>query len=312
MNQNRSFLVIAPCQNEEHNIKKFIEEINFLKQKNNYNLSLLLVDDGSTDKTWETINQEKKNNYNLKAIKLSKNFGKDSAIDAGINYANEDYDFYIIIDSDLQHPIEKIKDLIKKHDDENYKIVTTHRIDLKEGFYREFFSNLFYKILSKISDVNIISKTTDFMLISKNVREQYLLLKEKNKSFRVLINWIGFKKTSLPININLRKYGKSKFNFIVLLRLALNVFSSFSIFPIKIIAYFGCFMSLITFLFLLLSFSNFFLKFTVISYQTNFIVIQIFLTGLTMTSVGLLGLYVSKILDNTNNRPNYIIEEEIK
>ena len=311
MRQNKRFVIISPCNNEENNIKIFIKKINLLKKKNNYNLTILIVDDGSTDKTWKIINEEKKTIYNLRGIKLSRKFGKDSAIDAGINAAGNKYDFYIIIDSDLQHPIEKIPDLINKYKNGKYNIVTTNRIDSNEGFIREFFSTLFYKILQLTSEFRIISKTTDFMLISKNARKEYLKFNEKNKNFRATISWLGLKMTSIPININLRKYDKSKFNFFNLLKLGINILSSFSILPIKIVAYVGLIMSAISISILLFFILNLIIEYTIISWQTYFILIQIFLIGLCMISIGLLGLYLVKILDNTNNRPNYIIEKEI-
>jgi dolichol-phosphate mannosyltransferase len=149
------------------------------------------------------------------------------------------------------------------------------------------------------------------MLISKNVRKEYLKLNEKNKNFRITINWLGFKMTSIPININLRKHDKSKFDFFTLVKLGINIFSSFSIFPIKIVGYLGLIMTTISFCILLLFSLNIIIKYTIISWQTYFILVQIFLIGLCMISIGFLGLYVIKILDNTNNRPSYIIEKEI-
>ena len=247
----------------------------------------------------------------LKAIKLSRKFGKEAAIDAGLNIIGNNYDFYIIIDSDLQHPIDKIPDLINNFLNNKFDIINTHRIDTREGFFREFFSNIFYKILENLSELKIISKTTDFMLISNNVRNKYIEVKEINKTFRILINWLGFRRCSIPIEINLRKHGKSKYNFYNLLRLATNTVSSFSILPIKIIGYFGLAMSIISFLLIIFFILNYFIHITEFSWQTQFIILQILLSGLTMISVGLLGIYIIKIFENTNSRPNFIIEEKI-
>jgi len=307
----KTFSIISPCNNEEKNIIKFIEEIYKLKQKYNYNLTLLLIDDGSTDKTWKLIKECKLKYKFIKGVKLSRNFGKESALDAGLNAIGENYDFHIIIDSDLQHPISQIPNLIDNYNTESYDIINTHRIDLKEGFFREFFSNLFYKILSKFSEIKIISKTTDYMLISNQVKKKYIDVKEINKTFRILINWLGFRKKSIPIEINLRKHGQSKYNFFNLFRLAITTISSFSILPIKLIGYFGVVMSILSSILIIFFIINHFLNITSLSWQTQFIILQILLSGLTMASVGLLGIYVTKILENTNSRPNYIIEEEI-
>ena len=308
----KTFSIISPCYNEEENIIKFIEEIYKLKQKYNYDLTLLLIDDGSTDKTWQKI-KEYKLKYNfIKALKLSRNFGKESALDAGLNAIGETYDCHIIIDADLQHPIFQIRNLIEYYNTKNYDIINTHRIDLNEGFFREYFSNLFYKILSNFSEIKIISKTTDFMLISNLVKKKYIEVKEINKTFRVLINWLGFRKKSVPIKINLRKHGKSKYHFFNLFRLAINTISSFSILPIKLISYFGVLMSVLSSILIIFFLINHIFNLTNFAWQTQFIILQILLSGLTMASIGLLGIYVTKILENTNSRPNYIIEEEIE
>jgi len=304
-----NYVIIAPCYNEEQNIEKFVNDIEVLLKKNNLICDICLIDDGSTDNSWEIINNICKQKKNIKAILLSKNFGKENAIEAGLESLN--YNNYIILDADLQHPIEKIPSMIENFENKKLEILNTHRIDNKEGYLREFFSNLFYKFLNKFSDVNIITKTTDFMIISKKVRDTYIKINEKNKTFRILINWIGFKSLSIPIEINKRFQGNSKYSFLKLTKLALNTFSSFSIFPIKIISYFGVFVSLLSILLLVFISLNYFIKFTIITWQTYFIITNLFFTGLSLCSIGLVGLYVSKINDNTNNRPNYIIEKKL-
>ncbi len=311
MSEIEKISIISPCHNEEDNISKFLKNLHSEIKDFNYECEVLLVDDGSTDNTWLNIKEEKKNYKNLKGLKLSRNFGKESAIDAGLNFLNEKNKFFIIIDADLQHPINFIKDLINKFENKKIDIIYTYRVDEKEGVLREFFSKIFYKILGRFSDINIISKTTDFMLISQKVRDEFIKIKEIDKTFRVLVSWLGFDSISLPIKINYRTAGKSKYNYFNLFRLAINTISSYSILPIKLIGYLGILMSFLAGFSFLFFFVNFFLNLTVISWQTQIIFLQIFLSGLTMASVGLLGIYVTKILNNSNKRPNYIIEEEI-
>lgn len=311
MSEIEKISIISPCHNEEANISNFLKNLHTEIKDLDYECDILLVDDGSTDNTWFNIKEEKKNYKNLKGLKLSRNFGKESAIDAGLNFLNEKNKFFIIIDADLQHPINIIKDLIKNFENKKIDIVFTYRIDEKEGDTREFFSKIFYKILGRFSDINIISKTTDFMLISQKVRDEFIKINEIDKTFRVLISWLGFSSISLPIKINYRTAGVSKYNYFNLFRLAINTISSYSILPIKLIGYLGLSMSLLASFSFLLFFLNFFINFTVISWQTQIIVLQILLSGLLMASVGLLGIYVTKILNNSNKRPNYIIEEDI-
>jgi glycosyltransferase involved in cell wall biosynthesis len=312
MTSNEKFLIVSPCFNEKLIIDSFLQKIKDLKLKNNLNFDLCLIDDGSTDNTWNIIVDSKKKYSFLKGIKLSKNFGKECAIDAALNKNQNQYKFYIIIDSDHQHPINKIPDLINAYNLGHYEIVNTHRINKKFNFFREIFSSIFYKILNLISDITIISKTTDYMLISNNICKKYCEIKEINKTFRVIISWLGFKRTSIPIEINMRNNGLSKYNFIKLTRLAFNTIYSFTNFPIRMIGYIGILMTIISLIFIITITLNYFLNITTISWQTIFIILQIFLSGLIMVSLGFVGIYLIKILDNTNTRPNYIIEDELK
>lgn len=308
---SHKFLIIIPCKNEEKNILKFVEKVLELKKNVQDDFDLCFVDDGSDDETWSKIKNLNKKYHIVKGIKLSKNFGKESAIEAGLNYSNYSYDYYIVIDADLQHPINKISELINIHKKEKFEIVNTHRINAPEGFLREISSGFFYKLLNYFTNINIISKTTDFMLISKKVRNEYIDIFEYDKTFRIMIAWMGYKKKSIPIEIMDRKENISKYNFINLLRLATNAFSSFSILPLKLVGYFGIIMTLISTIMLTFMFLNLIQNFTVISWQTIIIVFQIFLTGIIMISIGISGIYLSKILNNVEKRPSYLVQEKI-
>ena len=306
------FLYVIPCYNEEKNINSIFKSIlENTTSIENYEADFCFVDDGSTDNSWSRIIELHNNNNNVYGIKLSKNFGKESAIDAGLNFTRENYSFYIIIDADNQHPTNKIINLIETYEKEKLDIVNTHRIDENEGFLRETFSKMFYFLLRNLSEIKIISKTTDFMLLNKKVRNEFIKIKEIDKTFRILIDWMGFKKKSIPVVINKRYRGKSKFNFLNLTRLALNTLYSFSIFPIKIVGYLGVLMAFVSSFVLIFALANLFLNYTIITWQTIIILALTFLSGLTMISVGLLGIYVYKILLYTNNRPNYIIDKKL-
>ena len=235
-----NFSIIVPCLNEEKNIEHFtITAESLLKKK--YNFKIIFIDDGSTDNTWNVIENIKKNFSFIHGVKLSKNFGKENAICCGLNNI-KDEDFIITIDSDLQHPLEKIEEMIDLWKD-GYKIINTYRKNRTEGSFREFGSTLYYFFIKKFTDLSIISQTTDFILIDKDVVKNFNQIPESNKQFRTLINWLGYKKINLPIEINSRIYEKSKYDLIRLLRLAINSFTSFSIFPIKLVGYLGLIMT---------------------------------------------------------------------
>jgi glycosyltransferase involved in cell wall biosynthesis len=303
-----NFSIIVPCLNEEKNIEHFtITAESLLKKK--YNFKIIFIDDGSTDNTWNVIENIKKKFSFIHGVKLSKNFGKENAICCGLNNI-KDEDFIITIDSDLQHPLEKIEEMIDLWKD-GYKIINTYRKNRTEGSFREFGSTLYYFFIKKFTDLSIISQTTDFILIDKDVVKNFNQIPESNKQFRTLINWLGFKKINLPIEINSRIYEKSKYDLIRLLRLAINSFTSFSIFPIKLVGYLGLIMTTLSAVTIAISILDkfFFFKLIRIGNQSLLILIQILLTGLILSSIAFLGVYISKILNNTNNRPNYIIEK---
>jgi dolichol-phosphate mannosyltransferase len=305
-----NFSIIVPCLNEEKNIESFIKTVkeNF---DNKYNFKIIFVDDGSVDNTWNIIENSKKKFSFISGIKLSKNFGKENAISCGMSSISDE-DFMISIDADSQHPIEKIPEMINLWES-GYKIVNTFRINQVENNFREISSRLFYFFFRKFSDLTIVAKTTDFILIDKIVVKEYNAIPEFNKQYRTLINWLGFKKTNIPIMINSRVNHKSNYSFKKLLNLALNNVTSFSIFPLKIMGYLGLIMILASIFSIIwiLADKLIFNNMLNVKPQTYLILTQIFLTGTVLISVSFSAIYIKKILNNTNNRQNYIIEKKI-
>ena len=302
------FEIVTPCKNEEQNISKFYNSIKNILIDYDYNIKF--VDDGSDDNTWNEIEKICNQNKNISGIKLLKNYGKENAITAGIQDNIEDFDFKIVIDTDLQHPVEIIPQMIERWQNGEV-LINTYREKFQEGFLREMGSSMFYFFMKKFSDVNIITKTTDFMLLDKSILNKYAQISEKNKTFRATINLIQYSKNPIKIKINNRKNNESKFKFTNLIRFAVTTFTSFSIFPLKVVGYIGLFLSTISILAIpMLFFLNFF-KIIPISLQTIIIVLLILLNGLILISNGILAIYISKIYDNVNARPDYIIEKQI-
>jgi len=307
---DENFYIIVPCHNEENNIEKFIYTAN-IELKNFANYKILFIDDGSTDNTWKKISDVFEKNKFINGLKLSKNFGKEAAIEAGLNFIQKqnNFKFSIIIDCDLQHPIDKIPELIK-YWSQNYKIVTTFKINNVENLYRKIGSDLFYFFMKNFSDAKFITKNTDFLLLDKEVINIFNNMKEKKKSVKTFVNWIGYKNKSIEIKIAKRSDDKSKFTFFNLIRTAVNEITSFSLFPIKIVGYLGLTMSIISIILMPTLFLLNFFKLLFVSVQTLIILFNIFLTGMILSSLGLLGIYISKIHANSIDRPSYIIEDE--
>lgn len=308
---NYKFTIIIPCKNESKNIKNIYQNISSLNLDKKYNYNLLYVDDGSSDDTWNEIKKLKKENKEkISGLKLSKNYGKDIAISAALKNLRNDVNFAIIIDCDGQHPYEYIKNFISEWEN-GFKAVITRRLNIAENFFRELGSTLFYKIINNFTDLRFITKSLDFMLIDEKIIAQFNSFKEKGKSLRAFISLINPKIKIINVKINKRNYGKSKFKILSLARYGFSIFTSFSIMPIKITGYLG-FFSLITSLIVL--FTSFILKFFFdwhITLNTIILLFNTFIFSVLLVSISFLGVYITKILENTNDRPEFIINEEL-
>lgn len=306
MNSNKSLSIIVPCFNESKNIELFKKK---LDENNLSNYQLYYIDDGSADDTWEQIIIQSKKDTKVYGIRLLRNFGKNSAILAGLK--NQSSDFSIIVDCDLQHPLEKIPEMIEYYNN-GYKIVSTVRDGNKEGFLRELGSKIFYFLMRNFSDVKYYFRTTDFMLIDKEIINFFLLIPEEDKNIKNFIYWSGYKKKEIKIEINQRSHGISKFSLYKLFKLSINHFASFSILPLKLIGYLGIILVSISILLLFYIFIVNFFRLSFISIQTIIIIFNSLFTGMTMIAIGLLAIYVARIDKHLMQRPKYIISEKTK
>ena len=306
----KKIVVLTPIFNEKDNIEKFIEAISksLLNTKVSYNI--YFIDDGSSDGSYELINDLLSSNKNIYCIKLSRNFGKEIALTAGVNEVSEDYDACIILDCDLQHPPNLLPMMIKKWEEGN-KIIWTIRKNINYSFMRSLGSKFFFYIMSKLSKNYLKPKTTDFVLIDKTVVLELKKFTEKIRFFRGLLSSLGYKSEYLYFDSPDRDSGKSSFNFYTLSSLAVETISSYTLFPLKITGFVGVLVILISILlFAYMLFSNLF----GINYFTNLafiIVFNTFLFGILMSAIGLLGIYIGQIHYEVKNRPLYFISNKI-
>ncbi len=299
--------IIIPVYNEEKSIIEIYNAIQSLKLK--YALEYIFVDDGSIDDTLNIIKNISKENKSVKFISFSRNFGHQIALSAGLDYANGD--IVIMMDADLQHPVKNIPDMIKKYND-GFKIVQmVKKSQGKRNMFIKFFSFIFYSFLRFFSDINISNNVSDFRLIDQKVCRELNKIKEKERFLRGLIQWVGFPYTEIEYSPNERKFGKSKYNFFKLVKLASNGVFAFSTIPLKLSLYFGLTLSFISFIYGLFAIIKKFLSpySSPIGY-TDLIVFITFLGGIQLIFLGLIGLYISKIFDQVKQRPLYIINEK--
>jgi len=301
---NLSLSVVVPFYNEEKGIVEFHN--NLLKSLywvDNY--EIIFVNDGSTDNTLEYI-KELSNQSNLKYLSFSRNFGHQSAITAGINYAAGNY--IVIMDGDGQDPPELLKELYSKAK-EGFDVVYAKRKKRKgESFFKKATASIFYRLLKKLTSVDIPVDTGDFRIISRRIKLEFEKMNETNKFIRGMVSWVGYKQTFIEYDRAERKVGETKFGFSKMFNFAVDGLTSFSTVPLKLILYLGVITSIISFLSIIIALLTFLFGETVRGWTSMQISI-LFFSGIQLFSLGLIGQYLGRIFDEVRKRPYYIIEE---
>jgi dolichol-phosphate mannosyltransferase len=302
--------VIIPCYNEKENLlhlNRKLQEVFKTKLNNNYNFRILFVNDGSDDGTLEEIKGLQKIDSNIDFISFSRNFGHQQAIKAGIDHVNADA--VITMDADLQHPPELIPEFIKFWE-EGYEIINSKNSYRKnQSAFKKMTSKGFYTLQNILSDVKIESGTADFRLIDKKVLEQLRKLNEQNLFLRGAIPWIGFKQYTFEYFPGERMYGQTKYTIRKMFGLAIAGITSFSIKPLRISIYFGLIFSAMAVVYLLYALYIGLFTDKAIQGWTSVIVSVLFIGGLQLLMLGIIGEYLGKLFLENKKRPNYIIEQ---
>ena len=296
--------VVIPAHNEEENIIVIIDRIEKVFSELQYDFEILIVDDGGTDKTLHLIKDLGKVKDNLFYIELSRNFGHQPALKAGLDYAKGDC--VISLDADLQHPPELIKEMLKKWE-EGYDIVYTRRKEDKRlSIKKRKASKYFYKLLNSLSDIEIEPGTADFRLLDRNAVEAFKTFSEDDPFIRGLIKWIGFKQFAIDYVPEQRFAGVSKYNLGRMMRLAIQGVTSFSVRPLHTAAYLGFFFSFSSLLYIPYILYAFYTK-QEVSGWASLIITVAFFGGLQLIILGIIGIYIGKMFMQTKKRPSYII-----
>jgi glycosyltransferase involved in cell wall biosynthesis len=300
--------IVSPVYKAEDLIDELLNRIISSLEVFTFDYEIILVEDGSLDKSWEKIEQRAAKNAKIKAFKLSRNFGQHYAITAGL--ANATGEWVVVMDCDLQDQPEEIINLYKKAK-EGYSIVLAKRIVRNDTYFKRLFSGLFYKMLGYFTDTKQSPEVANFGIYHKNVIEAVLRLNDYVKFFPAMIKWVGFTSTSLNVDHAPRFKGESSYDFKKLLKLGTSVILSFSDKPLKLTIRFGVgivFLAMLFILYNLYLYMNDQIK--VLGYTSLIFSIWFFL-GVMLIFVGVLGLYVGRIFDQVKNRPVYIIEKEL-
>jgi glycosyltransferase involved in cell wall biosynthesis len=299
--------IVSPVYNAENIIVELVKQIESNTKKITENYEIILIEDSSSDSSWNVIVDLCNKNKKVKGIKLSRNFGQHRAISAGTEISTGEYT--IIIDCDLQHNPKYIIDLHEKIK-EGYDVVLTKTSTRCHSLFKNISAYLYYRLMNFLSDYNMDPNICSFSILSRKALLAFNQLKDCDKLYLWALNWIGFKQSIINIDHNHRYKGVSSYNFTKLFNHALNVTISNSDRALKIMVFLGFFISFsASLLFIIILFQYFFSG--LLEGWTSLMISITFFCGIILTSVGILGLYISKIFEQTKNRPRYIIQESL-
>ena len=302
-----TYSIIAPIYNEIENLPELYRRVKEVMDSSGERWELILVDDGSTDGSTEKIRELAKKDKLVRPVIFARNFGHQVAITAGWDYARGDA--IVIIDADLQDPPEVILELAKKWR-EGYEVVYAVRSEREgESWFKKFTAAMFYRIIYSITDVKIPVDTGDFRLMDRKVVDVLKQMKERHRFPRGMSAWVGFRQIGVTYKRAARVAGVTKYPFRKMLKLALNAITGFSYFPLQVATYFGFVSAGISILAipivvaLRLAGSHFF------EGQTTTLISVLFLGGVQLISLGILGEYIGRLYDEANGRPLYIVRD---
>ena len=300
--------IVIPCHNEEKNIFLFYDELKNAFKYYKGSFELIFVDDGSKDGTFNEMKKlvEKKDSVdNIKALSFSRNFGKEAAMYAGLKETTGDY--VCIIDADLQQKPSIILDMMKILDKEKeYDCVCAYQEKRKESRIMSKIKKIFYKIINSTSEVEFVSGASDFRLFRKKVADSIISLDEHHRFLKGIFSFVGFKTYYIPYVAEERVNGTTNWPFVKLVKYAIDGIIAFSEFPLKLSLYFGEFIFISSFIFLILA-----LIFKLEIVTTLLFFLILLSLSIILVFIGVTNMYISRIYDEVKSRPNYIIRSTI-
>jgi len=302
-----TYSIIAPIFNEKDNIPELYRRVKEVMDSTKESWELILVDDGSTDGSTDMLRELAKKDKSIRPVIFARNFGHQVAVTAGLDYSRGDA--IVIIDADLQDPPELIIEMSKKWK-EGYEVVFAVRAEREgESWFKLWTASLFYRIIYRITDVKIPLDTGDFRLMDRKVVNVMNSMRERHRFLRGMSAWVGFKQVGVEYKRAARKAGETKYPFRKMFRLAINAVTSFSYFPLQVATYVGFFSAGIAILvmpiviYLRASGSQAFFG------QASTLLAVLFLGGVQLISLGVLGEYIGRLYDEAKGRPLYIVRE---
>lgn len=299
--------VVIPAFNEQANVRALVERLNqVLSRYRDY--EVIFVDDGSTDNTLEIIQMLSEQNERIKYLSFSRNFGHQMALKAGLDHVTGDC--VISMDADLQHPPELIDQMIQKWK-EGYDIVYTVRNDTPSiPFLKKATANVFYKFINSISNIKLDKGVADFRLMDKSVVDVFKNINESSLFIRGMVSWVGFRQCPIEYMPDVRFAGESKYSLKRMFLFALDGITSFSVKPLHMATLLGAFVSLLSFLYGIFAIYMAIFTGRVVSGWTSVIISVLFIGGIQLLMLGILGEYLGRLFIESKRRPQYIIRKK--
>jgi polyisoprenyl-phosphate glycosyltransferase len=300
--------ILVPAYNEEAVLQKLYDRLtDVIKTISNYHFEILFVNDGSTDRTLPLIKLMRERDNRISYVNLSRNYGKETAMIAGLDYAKGDA--VVIIDADLQDPPELIPEMITYWEDGYDDVFAKRRSRMGESWLKKWTASTFYKVLQVVSRIPIQENTGDFRLLDRRCVEALKMLRESQRYTKGMFSWIGYRKKEILFDREPRASGQTKWNYIKLFDLAIEGITSFTIAPLRISAFFGLVVSLFAFLYIIWIVTKTLLFGEPVAGYPSLMTVILFLGGIQLLSLGIIGEYLGRIFNETKKRPLYFIEE---
>ncbi len=300
--------IIIPCFNEEESIPYFYREASRVLWGMGCSYELIFIDDGSTDRTLTLLKELAASDCHVRFLSFSKNFGKESAMYAG--FCNASGDYVAVMDVDMQDPPSLLPQMLDILENQPYDCVGTRRTDREgEPVIRSWFAHRFYRLINKISDVNIVDGARDFRLMKRPMVDAVVATGEYNRFSKGIFGWIGFQTYWLSYENTERVAGRTKWNFWKLFKYAIDGILNFSQIPLSISSWFGIFMTFFAALMMMFIIIRKALFGDPVNGWASLICVIIFIGGIQLFCIGIMGQYIAKIYLETKKRPHYIIAE---
>ena len=299
--------IVVPMHNEAATIESLFSRLQIQLKKLDIHYEIICVNDGSTDDTLATLIKQQEQDPHIKLIDLSRNFGKEVALSAGLDYSPGAA--VIPIDADLQDPPELLPEMIAKWR-EGYDVVyATRRSRQDESVVKKTTANLFYRLLNRISEIEIPRNTGDFRLLDRCVVDALKRMPERNRFMKGLFAWVGFKQTAIYFDRDPRLDGETSWNYLKLWRLAIDGITSFSATPLKIWSYVGLFLSLSALAYAAFLFIRVLVDGVDVPGYASMMVVILFMGGMQLITLGVMGEYLGRIFTEVKGRPLYLVKE---